>query len=314
MKIVYLDQNKWIALARAAKRPGENPGIDKLLLLLSQKVQSGELVIPLTSTNIYETYKIGDPERRRGLAFIQAGLSRGRVFRGRYLRLEFEISDLVRRIYGLPAVTRSTDWFLSEVFFEATAEWSDPRLRSMVSEKVIDYIRRQPADCLFDYLTETQDHVRKAAVTAFSDGSEKLRQQIEERRQRHAGESISMRRRILSALLMINEIELILAIAQRSGAPWNNVSEIGSANARRIINEVPTYYVEREIALRIETQSRPIQENDFRDMQTFCTVLAYADHVIAENQFIDLARQAGLGTKYGTEISPDILSLYDFLR
>lgn len=44
-------------------------------------------------------------------------------------------------------------------------------------------------------------------------------------------------------------------------------------------------------------------------MQAFGAVMPYADHVVAENQFSSLAIQAGLGKKYGTTISTDILSL-----
>ena len=77
-----------------------------------------------------------------------------------------------------------------------------------------------------------------------------------------------MRRRIQSALLMINEIDLILDIARRAGFPWRNVSDMGSKNAHKIVEDVATYYIEREIALRLEAQTRPITENDFRDMGT----------------------------------------------
>ena len=62
-------------------------------------------------------------------------------------------------------------------------------------------------------------------------------------------------------------------------------------NAHKVINDSPTYYIEREIALRLEAQqNRPIEKNDFRDMQTFCAVVAYADVVVAENQFANLAQ------------------------
>lgn len=61
--------------------------------------------------------------------------------------------------------------------------------------------------------------------------------------------------------------------------------------------------IEREIGLRIEQQDRPIEENDFRDMQTFCAVVAYADLVVAENMFSNLAMQAGLNKKFDTHIT-----------
>ncbi|MCB1392416.1 hypothetical protein [Nitrobacter sp.] len=60
------------------------------------------------------------------------------------------------------------------------------------------------------------------------------------------------------------------------------------------MNECPTYFIEREIGLPIEAQDRPIEESDFRDMKTFCAVVAYADIVVAESRFSNLAVQSGL--------------------
>jgi hypothetical protein len=112
---------------------------------------------------------------------------------------------------------------------------------------------------------------------------------------------------------MLDEFDVILGLAQRAGASWRTVSDVGSSNARRIITDVPTYYIERELVLRLEGQNRPIDENDFRDMQSFCTVCAYADLMVAENQFINLALQGGIDKKYSTRISTDIFTLGETL-
>jgi hypothetical protein len=311
--IVYLDQNKWIELARAVKHPDDFPPQHALLVAITREAEAGRLLLPLTAANIYETHKINDPQRRHELAFLQASFSRGLVFRGRHKRLEAELNDLWCVLYEWPQVEREALWFLSDVFFEAYADWGDARLAVPISEQAIGVIRADPARWLYEFLVATPEDVRTTAVRNFSDGSEGLRQRIEERRRQHAGESLAMRRRIQSALLMINEIDLILAFANRAGFPWKAVGDIGDANARRIIEDVPTYYVEREIALRLEAQTRPIEENDFRDMQSFCAIIPYADEVIGENQFVNLAKQAKLDKKYGTRLRTDILGLGESL-
>jgi hypothetical protein len=81
-------------------------------------------------------------------------------------------------------------------------------------------------------------------------------------------------------------------------------------NAHRVMEGTPTYYIEREMVLLLEGQhNRPIKENDFRDMQSFCAVVAYADVIVAENMFSSLARQAGLDRKYRTQIVTSLLQL-----
>ena len=188
-------------------------------------------------------------------------------------------------------------------------DWNDERLGAAISEEVVGFIRKEPARSLYEYLMATPEEIRTTAVLNFSRGSDDLRRRIEQRRRQHASESFAMRRRIQSALLMIDEIDLILTFANRAGFAWKTVRDIGEKLARRIVEDVPTYYVEREIALRLEAQARPIEENDFRDMQSFCAVVPYADEVIAEKQFVNLALQAKLDRKYGTKLGTDVLSL-----
>jgi len=240
---------------------------------------------------------------------LQATASQGLVFRGRHHRLEAELGDLLRAVHGQSPTLRATDWFLSDLFFEAFADWDDERLGATISEGAVGFVRRKPARSLYDYLMATPEEIRTTAVLNFSRGSDDLRRRIEQRRRQHAGESFAMRRRIQSALLMIDEIDLILKFANRAGFSWKTVSDIGDKVARRIIEDVPAYYVEREIALRLEAQARSIEENDFRDMQSFCAVVPYADEVIAEKQFVNLALQAKLDRRYNTKLRTDILSL-----
>jgi hypothetical protein len=59
-KIVYLDQNKWIALAKAAKNPDEKSEARSALEFLVNERKAGRVLLPLTATNVYETHKINN--------------------------------------------------------------------------------------------------------------------------------------------------------------------------------------------------------------------------------------------------------------
>jgi hypothetical protein len=220
----------------------------------------------------------------------------------------------MRAAYGLESLPRADQWFLSDVFFEATLDWDDQRLGGIVSPRVFEAIKQDPPKSLFDYLMNTTDEVRTTAAKNFTEGSEKLKQLIEERRKRDAGESLSMRRRIYSATLVVNELDVILGFAKKAGLPTQDENEILRKCVRKLITDAPTYYVEREITLKIEAQPRPVTENDFRDMQTFCAVIPYADIVVAENQFSNLAKQAGLDKKYQTQVLTTLSSLQSVLQ
>ena len=80
---------------------------------------------------------------------------------------------------------------------------------------------------------------------------------------------------------------------------------------RRVVNETPTLLIEREMVLKLEQQARPLHVNDMRDMRNFTTILPYADVVVAEKQFTNLARQAGLADRFGVRLETDLQALHD---
>lgn len=311
--VVYLDQNKWIDLTRAAIAPADHPDVRAVLELLCAKVAAGEVILPLTSSNIFETHKINRQERRFNLAYTQVTLSEGKVFRGHHQQLETEVSRVLSELYGLGRPAPEPLWFLSDVFFEATAESGDPRLGLTGVHKALHWIQAHPQEALFQYLMETPETVRTDAVRRFTEGCANLRTHIEDRRARHQAEALSMRRRLYSAIMAINQQDVIISIAEHLGLPWTCLGDKGGATLRAVIRDTPAFYIEREITLRLEAQERAITLNDMRDMRTFCTVLPYADIVVAEQQFTSLARQAGLHARYATHLETDIRALLTLL-
>lgn len=308
-RIIFLDQNKWIDLLKAECAPLSYQRQYGVLKKLEADFDAHKVVLPLSSTNIYETYKIGDPERKTKLALLQARLSGGLVFRGRHARIESELCDFLSGVYELTLPPRLECWFLSDMFFEAFTDVGDKRNVFTPSPGLIDSLRRHPATALFHYLTTAPDNERLAAVKRWSDGTSALCARVEELRERHKGESLAMRKRIYSTLMMVDELPLLAQVASKYGVQWNSVEDIGDTVMRRIVNEMPIYYTERELVVRLEAQDRPIHENDFRDVQAYCAAITYADEVIGENQLINLARQGGLGQKFGTRLETNVLAL-----
>lgn len=52
VQIVYLDQNKWIRLAKAWKNPRNNIEVAQICAKLCDAVANGTICLPLTATNI----------------------------------------------------------------------------------------------------------------------------------------------------------------------------------------------------------------------------------------------------------------------
>jgi hypothetical protein len=297
MKVVYLDQNKWVELARAVKYPARYPKLGALLELLKQEVSTKSLALPLSWANLHETFKINNPQRRHDLASVQAELSRGLVLRGSTRRLDEEVSIISRRVHGMPPLEAESYWFLSDLFPEAMSEWDDKKPGFEYPEFMRERIRSRPAHYLYEFLVKSSDEDRIIAVRNFSNQVEELRKLVEDRRQLYLSEPFSTRRKRLAKIFHKNY----------------SARDIRGSEIRQLETDVPTFHVERELMLRIEAQSRPIEANDFMDMQAFCAAVPYTDMIVSEKQFASLAIQSKLDQKYSTRIVRHLAELEKYL-
>lgn len=305
-KILYLDQNAWVSLARGAWDKTSYPQDHVRLVKMVEALQQQRFIVPLSFPNIYETGKINDPVRRANMARIQVTISGGLVFRGRRRILDQTLAAYLAEKFEIVRASPESHWFLSDLWFEAVADYSPEVLGSVLSDAVLEHMRSDPARALFDYLTASDEEVRREGVRRFSAGSANLVAGIEARRAMVASESLALRKRAYAARLFIDELDFILATGRRLGLDWNDVRDIGPSLVRSIPSDVPILATETELAVRLEDQIRPITENDLRDMSAFAAVLPLADIVIAEKTFVNLAIQARLGKTYGTRILASI--------
>lgn len=307
--LIYLDQNAWVALARGAWNKVEFPKEHAALSKVIEGISSKSILVPLTFANIYETAKINDPVRRENMARTQALISGGCVFRSRRRIFNETLTAYIAGRFSISYSRPIEDWFLSEFWFEAAGDYSPDTYGFEISDLVLDFIRQDPARAPFNYLAFNEEETRLEAVRRYSADSAELIAGIESRRAVAAGESLALRRRAYGANLVIDELDFILDTGRRLGLNWRTVRDIGSSLVRSIIVAVPILNVERELVVRLEDQSRAITENDLRDMLAFMTVIPFADVVVAEKPFVNLARQARLGEAYGTRLLTSIFEL-----
>jgi hypothetical protein len=308
-RIVYLDQNAWVILARGSWDKERYPSEHATLARVVESVRANEIVVPLTFSNIYETSKINVPHRRANMALVQSLISRGIVFRSRRRILAETLSAYIAEKLSIPHPDLPRNWFLSDLWFEAAGDYSRDLYGFEISDRAVEFIRRDAGRTLFDFLAFSEEDVRREAVRRYSAGSADLIARMEERRALVSGEPLALRKRAYAARLIIDELDFILAIARALGLRWSTVRDIGSSLLRSMAADVPVFNVERELAVRLEDQNRAISENDLRDMMTFMTVIPFADIVVAEKQFVNLARQAGLDKGPGRILLTSIFDL-----
>lgn len=308
-RIAYFDQNAWVNLARGSWDKERYPKEHAVLTRVVQSVRGSDILVPLSFTNLYETAKINVPYRRANMARVQALISSGIEFRGRRRILGETLTAYIADKRSIPRRESPQNWFLSDLWFESGGDYSADSYGFEVSDQAIDLIRQDPARAMFAYLAFDDEAVRLEAIRRYSAGSADLIARIEARRAIVANESLSLRRRAYGARLMMDELDFIFATARNLGLSWSTVHDIGSSLLRGITVDIPVLNVERELVVRLEDQNRAISENDLRDMMAFVTVLPLADIIVAEKQFVNLARQARLDERYNTRLLTSIFDL-----
>jgi hypothetical protein len=311
-KIVFLDQNHWIDLAHAFDNPSNNLALHSFGLKLREAVIAGKMLFPLTSNLIVETYRMGNDDKRAKLAETQAKFSQGYVFRDRRIRLRHELAQFVRKSEDLPVMTFPKLWFLSRNFVESFIDWSQAKSDFGIEADQLEGIKADPKYALYHWLATVPEEERRLAMENYSAGSDKLVCRIMARVNRLRGETFQVRRKIYAAIMMVDESDRIFAAAHSNGILWQSASDIGDSRLRRMMRDVPTYHAEVELAARIESMNRPIQVNDLRDMEAYVTTLPYADAIVGENLFVNMAKQAKLDKRFGCTISTKILELDQF--
>lgn len=310
MDILFLDQNKWIELARVNKGSTNSSLLSQVYEQLKMAVDSGKIVIPLTASHIIETSKRNDSISRAHVVKVQARLSKGLVFRSRKARLLIEIRNALHLAFGEQLVKLPNHWAIATGFMQAfetydqlVAKPSDSTATRLVNKYIA------PEQQYIDYLLNQDDNLRREAQAALALESEVLLSTLEARKAIMSGATIDLRRRAYTAKTFIENQDLILKTLEEIGHTFDEFKQLGNTAIVKLMQEIPTLHVETELAARLEAQTGELEVNDIHDMQSFYTAIPYATILVAEKGFISLARQAKLDSRYKISLSTKLEEL-----
>ncbi|MYN38641.1 hypothetical protein GTP55_04570 [Duganella sp. FT109W] len=310
MHVLFLDQNKWIDLARVhAGKTTSGPHLIVYQELLAA-VRTGKLIAPLTASHILETSKRNDPESRANVVEIQALLSKGFVFRSRKARLLIEMRNALHIAFGDEPEQPPANWTVVPGFMQAF-EMFDTLVASPEDAATSRFMNQQvdPQKQYVDYMMNQDDGRRRAAHSAFAKESDQLLSRIEARRTIMEGSTMDLRWRAYAAKLFLDHQGFVAHMLDVVGHTVDEMKKLGGEAIVKFVREVPTLNVEAELAARLEVKTGPLKVNDIQDMHSFCTAIPCAGRLVAERGFISLARQAKLDNRYDVALSTELAEL-----
>jgi hypothetical protein len=316
-KLLCLDQNKWIDLARAHYGRGGGAPFRAALDAVRGAIATGTLVVPVLGANLYEVAEPKDGGRRERLARFMVELSENHSLVNHQVVLHWELRRALLELFLRQSAVPPIRPALLRFGMFAAAMGKEPVITTgeLATDALVE-------DAMYD------PELAIAAIVQFMDreGIRDLRAKDE-----HATQIVEGIRRI-DAHLGIEErrmLEMRTLLAEGSAA--RKLDEVihdlvvdGDAfrawlqepgRLRAFTDAVPSIEVPTMLMLhRDANKNHRSHPNDAKDFSFLKLAIPYANIVVAEKSWTHFAVASGLADKYGTRLSTDTAALPDLLK
>ncbi len=318
MKRVYLDQNKWIDLARCVTGREDGARYRDVRDVLAYGVDRGLVSCPLSAQHYMETAKRGDAASRHRLASVMAAVSRFDTIASSARIVPMEIDLALRDRFGRPDSPRIT------LVFGKGLRHALP-LKRPLYEVPDGAGLDDEAKARFEYIV--REFMEYAALAGPGEGRlitaelaadlEGLGEEYVQGEQRLAGGLAAEpdRREATPRYVAGSELaDLVPALNQAMNLAALSVGETRSLARREgmesFLMDLPSRCVVSALRTRRHANTQTVWEpNDLDDMGALGIAIAYCDVVVTEKQWVHLGQEAGIGERFETTLVSDLADL-----
>lgn len=314
-KIIYLDQNKWIDISRAFYGRNDGKKYHLVLQTLQEKVNGGEIIVPISAIHIIETARKEDKERRERLANFIADLSKSYGILPYISVRQQEIENAIliklgqapKHNIGEIAINRGVTHILGmelpKNLFSADYEnflIKVNQLEKFVASMMIDFISR-----------ELVNDLRKEDIAAIA---------VYEKSRQLKNEELSKEMRLRVAIIEMAYDRLFPDIIEQlkkmgiDPKPFaDSLSDI--EDWKRFFFSMPTMDIWINLhVLRDSDKGKAVHRNDTNDMAFLSIAVPYCDIVVTEKYWAHHLISNGYDKKYNTTILTDLTELTDLIK
>lgn len=317
MLTVYLDQNKWIDLAKALYRTDAKATARENAEKLKHAVDSGRLRCPVSETHLMEAYRIGDREQRLQLASVFAAFSGGWFIAGRQTRVPRELDAALGKLLSLPDMPDQERFeAFAQDFLWAFGETSHLSTLMSIPPERLDQISSSigPINALLSYVGLNDESVRRTAIVRMQASNMDLTDRIRTRRALTKCEAGDIRFRAYSAQLFLEVQDKIEAALRRMGKSFWHLRALPDEKIASLIDLVPCWDVERCLAVQVEQQwDRELEGNDVYDIAALTAGIPYCDVVVTEKLWTHLCNACGVAARYNSRVVSSIFEIAPLL-
>lgn len=337
-KIVYLDLNQWIALAKALAGHRDGESHKEVLATCVDAVEHRRAMFPISDAIYSEVSKIRQHRQRRDLRQVIEKVSRYMVVTSRSVVSSHEIEALLDRIVGPNPQPINTMDYLDWGVARALGRVGGFTVRSSSGEDITEEVRLRHPDGpeAFDLaLAKAELELNRRVIEGPTPEEEpELRElgwnptaafEVAERRAAQEIEQVSRfnddprwrRGRIRDVvaarevLIEINEA-LCRGFSERGASLEDVFSEV--EQTRHALDSMPSFDV--AVTLKTAHHRDPTHRwttNDIHDIDALGSTLPYCDIVVTDKAMASHVRQAGLSERLATVVLSRLSDLDQYL-
>ncbi|SDJ02309.1 hypothetical protein SAMN05444157_1330 [Frankineae bacterium MT45] len=323
MQRIYLDQNKWVDLARARTGHPEGAKFVEAYEVLKAAGAAGTASCPLSGAHYFETHKQGDPQKRMDLAKTMLEISGLDAIAPPHVIVPYEIEVALIETFGLDRPTPAIEIFGqganhvhgTEMFAYALPDEVDRVSISADQRQFLTAAGQAALEILTlaDYPTgsdvrmKLNDHTRLNG-DKFVKGQNDVRDSLDQIGRHRLGD-------MMIATAVTDILDLLLATCQRLEVDPNPLFDGGATTLGPFLEAMPSRWVEMQ--LRRVRQSNPQKAwegNDLNDVSALSIAIPYCDIVVTEKSWTGMINTRKINRPFGTVVVRDLRDLPTLLR
>jgi hypothetical protein len=317
LKVVYLDQNKWIDLSRAFHGKTNDSALLDALRYAQIESQKGRVFFPLSWVHYLETAKNTNHEQRKRLGTTMWEISGGRTMASSpqivYYELEVALSQRYQHVVPRSLELISTG--VAHAFNEQQAYGLPEAYRASLPAEDVDVLER-----------ELSHEMEKSVITGESpDGTRmnspgttmyniQFRKHLETLNSRVTNLPPEKWEDALHAIVLSDIIKPVYKVLALHNLSWSeHLEPLGKEGLTDLIEELPSRRVELHMLRQIlkNPQLKP-RDNDLEDWSGLGPATAHCDFVVCERHFSDLLHRDGYNPE--AQVVTDVRKLPEILK
>lgn len=311
---IYLDQNKWVDLARAATGHRLGKPFRDALDLCRAGVDAGTVSFPLDMYRYWETGKRGDNRSRNDVVDVMRELSAQHTMATPFGVLDREIDLALQRRFGAPDHAREAQVFGIGMRHIAAdkIEWpgldltAHPELQTALPPGVQAHLDHAIGEAIEEELLRAGpdtlrnvgfDHADSIHAEQFVDFENKLAAKIREHRLTGGAIDIAVRGADFGDIR-----PAVVTALERIGMTYGqSLERVGGEGLIDFVDDLPTRYVTNVLRSAKHRQwQQQWEPNDFIDIVALPVPAVYCDVLVTEKQWAHQMRQGKVPERYST--------------